>query len=84
MFHAYTRPRTIIIIARTIGQLDLVATEIAAIDSNIKVIKGSVDIMDLQAVNNFFTNLREVEKVGRVDVLFNNAGYLEVLARGGY
>lgn len=66
--------------ARTTDQLDSVASEIAAIDSNIKVIKGSVDVTDAQAVNTFFVNLREVEKVGRMDVPFNNAGYLEVIS----
>lgn len=75
--HAPTHPKTIILTARTTDQLDSVASEIAAIDSNIKVIKGSVDVTDAQAVNTFFVNLREVEEVGRMDVLFNNAGYLE-------
>lgn len=77
LIHAHMKPSTIILTARSIEQLDLVASEIAAIDSNIKVIKASVDVTDAQAVSVFFTRLREVEKVGRIDVLFNNAGCLE-------
>jgi len=75
--HAHTHPKAIILLARNAEHLDSVASEISAIDSNIKVIKGSVDITDAQAVSTFFTNLRDNEKVGRLDVLFNNAGYLE-------
>jgi NADP-dependent 3-hydroxy acid dehydrogenase YdfG len=79
LLHALTHPKAIILLARNVEHLDSVASEISAIDSNIKVIKGSVDITDAQAVSTFFTNLRDNEKVGRLDVLFNNAGYLEVL-----
>jgi NADP-dependent 3-hydroxy acid dehydrogenase YdfG len=79
LFHAHTHPKIIILLARTTEQLSSVASEISAIDSDIKVIKGSVDVTDAQAVNIFFTNLRDNEKVGRIDVLFNNAGYLEVI-----
>lgn len=58
--------------------LDSVASELAAIDSEIRIIKASVDVCDSQAVSAFFSNLWHVEKVGRIDVLFANAGYLEV------
>ncbi|KAF7985979.1 hypothetical protein HWV62_41280 [Athelia sp. TMB] len=77
LLHAHTHPRSIIITARTASSLDLVATEIAAIDPKIRIIKASVDVDDATAVSAFFKDLREVEKVGRIDVLFNNAGYLE-------
>ncbi|KAF7973781.1 hypothetical protein HWV62_14258 [Athelia sp. TMB] len=77
LLHAHTHPRSIIITARTMSSLDLVASEIAAIDPKIRVIKASVDVSDAAAVSAFFRDLREVEKVGRIDVLFNNAGALE-------
>jgi NADP-dependent 3-hydroxy acid dehydrogenase YdfG len=79
LLHAHTHPKAIILLARNAEHLDSVASEISAIDSNIKVIKGTVDITDARAVDAFFANLRDNEKVGRLDVLFNNAGYLEVL-----
>lgn len=76
--HAHTRPKCIILIARSIPSLDSVASELAAIDSEIRIIKASVDVCDSKAVSTFFKNLWYVEKVGRIDVLFANAGYLEV------
>ncbi|KZP16605.1 NAD(P)-binding protein [Athelia psychrophila] len=77
IMHAHTRPKCIILIARSIPSLDSVASELAAIDSEIRIIKASVDVCDSKAVSTFFKNLWYVEKVGRIDVLFANAGYLE-------
>lgn len=78
IFHAHTHPKSIIITARSTGPLDAVAAELAAIDSNIKVVKASLDVGDADAVGVFFKNLRDIEGVGKIDVLFNNAGCLEV------
>lgn len=77
ILHAHTHPRCIIITARSTGPLDAVATELEAIDPKINVIKASVDVGDIGAVKAFFQRLRNVEGVGKIDVLFNNAGYLE-------
>ncbi|KAF7985981.1 hypothetical protein HWV62_41284 [Athelia sp. TMB] len=49
LLHAYTHPRIIVITARTMSSLDLVASEIAAIDPRIRVIKASVDVSDAAA-----------------------------------
>lgn len=78
IFHAHTHPKSIIITARSTGPLDAVAAELAAIDYNIKVVKASLDVGDANAVGVFFKHLRDVEGVGKIDVLFNNAGCLEV------
>ena len=83
LLHAHTHPKAIILLARNAEHLDSVASEISVIDSDIKVVKGSVDVTDAQAIDTFFTNLRNNHKVGRLDVLFNNAGYLEVLCASG-
>ncbi|KZP23594.1 NAD(P)-binding protein [Athelia psychrophila] len=77
VLHAHTRPRSIILTARSIGPLDAVAAELEVIDSNIIVIKASLDVGDAGAVGLFFKHLKEVKGVGRIDVLFNNAGCLE-------
>ncbi|KZP03961.1 NAD(P)-binding protein [Athelia psychrophila] len=77
IIHAHSHPRCIIITARSTAPLDAVASELIAIGSQIRIIKASLDVTDPVAVSTFFKNLREVERIGKIDVLFNNAGYLE-------
>ncbi|KZP22860.1 hypothetical protein FIBSPDRAFT_952435 [Athelia psychrophila] len=76
--HAHTHPQCIILTDRLAAPLDAVAFELATIDAEIRVVQASVDVSDHTAVGAFFAHLMQVENIGRIDVLFNTAGYLEV------
>ncbi|KZP22874.1 hypothetical protein FIBSPDRAFT_952452 [Athelia psychrophila] len=80
IMHAHTHPQCIILTDRLAAPLDVVAFELATIDPEIRVIQASVDVSDYAAVGAFFAHLMQVENIGRMDVLFNTAGYLEELS----
>lgn len=64
---------TIILCARTASELDAVETEIANINSEIRVRKFAIDICSKEQVNSVFNSISREE--GKLNILVNNAGW---------
>ena len=69
---AHAGASRVILTARTTSQLEMVAREVNAISSDIEVIKVEIDVTKESEVEALFHGIQ-----GKVDVLVNNAGYLE-------
>jgi NAD(P)-dependent dehydrogenase (short-subunit alcohol dehydrogenase family) len=73
--YAHARVSCIILCARTSEQLDEVSRAIGNINSEIKVIKSSIDVSNEVAVKKLAKEVSE--SIGRLDILVNNAGAAE-------
>jgi NAD(P)-dependent dehydrogenase (short-subunit alcohol dehydrogenase family) len=69
---AHAGASRLILTARTASQLEMVASEIKAVSNDIEVITVETDVTNESQVEALFRGIQ-----GKVDVLVNNAGYLE-------
>jgi NAD(P)-dependent dehydrogenase (short-subunit alcohol dehydrogenase family) len=69
---AHAGASRLILTARTASQLETVASEVKAVSNDIEVIKIETDVTNESQVEALFHGIQ-----GKVDVLVNNAGYLE-------